>query len=503
MAAELAELDPSIVVGKVDAEAESSLAEEYEAMAFPTIKWFEGGEEISEYMGENDKDALVAWVKSMQSGASTTLYTVDETESVKEAELAVVAYFPASGEGEDGPAGVAFRRLAGVNPGTAFFRTSEPEVATALGFKSTDGDDAKFLLLRNYPGHPAAAVDFATHSNVTAAADEPLHKQLTAFFGAEKLPDFIRFSDAQQDGGEFLLSVPVRHHLYIVGPDEKIAEVEDEIRGAAAQLRGRYTLLTAQPDASDPQSGDHVVAQTFDIDTKSTELFAGAVAVGDMRRHRCDISEGFTAAALVRCGEDILAGRGLRIMSSAPVPEDPKDGNVAVVVGSTFDAIVKDPTKDVLVEIYAPWCSACAGFAQTYARLAAALAEAAPSVVVAKMDGTANDVEGIEVEGYPTLLLFPAAEGAEPIAVEPGSLTELVEAVQKNAKVAFDAPADLAAFETLDVPGATKEFEQLGIPIGEEGFDAMNAGGEEDEFGGAAAGEDDDDEYLDVDHDEL
>jgi thiol-disulfide isomerase/thioredoxin len=30
-----------------------------------------------------------------------------------------------------------------------------------------------------------------------------------------------------------------------------------------------------------------------------------------------------------------------------------------VVVGSTFDTIVMDPTKDVLLEVYAPWCQHC------------------------------------------------------------------------------------------------------------------------------------------------
>ena len=32
---------------------------------------------------------------------------------------------------------------------------------------------------------------------------------------------------------------------------------------------------------------------------------------------------------------------------------------MAVITGNTVETIVKDPTKDVLLEVYAPWCGHC------------------------------------------------------------------------------------------------------------------------------------------------
>jgi len=87
-----------------------------------------------------------------------------------------------------------------------------------------------------------------------------------------------------------------------------------------------------------------------------------------------------------------------------PAPTEPIDAvdGVAVVVGSTLDIIAKDPTKDVLLEIYAPWCSACQAFSSTYRRLAVAF-RGVSSVVIAKMDGTENEHPDIDLEVNPKL----------------------------------------------------------------------------------------------------
>ena len=50
-------------------------------------------------------------------------------------------------------------------------------------------------------------------------------------------------------------------------------------------------------------------------------------------------------------------------------PEPTEQGPVTVLVGTTFEKIVMDESKDVLVEFYAPWCGHCKQLAPIYDEL--------------------------------------------------------------------------------------------------------------------------------------
>merc|ERR1711916_290789 len=92
---------------------------------------------------------------------------------------------------------------------------------------------------------------------------------------------------------------------------------------------------------------------------------------------------------------------------------DDHEGDVVTVVGKSFADVVHAEGKSVLVEFYAPWCGHCKKLTPIYAELATKYKDV-DNLVIAKMDSTANEVEEVQISGFPTLKFFPAGQ-KEPV----------------------------------------------------------------------------------------
>lgn len=66
-----------------------------------------------------------------------------------------------------------------------------------------------------------------------------------------------------------------------------------------------------------------------------------------------------TRLMLCVCYADLVADTLPIVYKSEPIPTGAaaKDGDVVVVVGKNFEEVCLDPKKDVLLEVYAPWCA--------------------------------------------------------------------------------------------------------------------------------------------------
>eukprot|EP00111_Clytia_hemisphaerica_P019306 TCONS_00056988-protein len=82
-------------------------------------------------------------------------------------------------------------------------------------------------------------------------------------------------------------------------------------------------------------------------------------------------------------------------------------GESLVLTKDNFDQHVMDPSKNVLVEFYAPWCGHCKNLAPVYEKVAETFKNE-PKCIVAKVDADSEKEIGsrFSVSGFPTIKFF-------------------------------------------------------------------------------------------------
>jgi protein disulfide-isomerase A1 len=140
-----------------------------------------------------------------------------------------------------------------------------------------------------------------------------------------------------------------------------------------------------------------------------------------------DLTEDQVAAFL----KDFTDGKLVAHRKSEAIPES-NDGPVKVIVGKQYEEIVNDKTKDVFVKYYAPWCGHCKTLAPKWEELGEHVKGS--NVVFAKFDATLNEVEGVEIKGYPTLKFYPADNKAGQDYADGREVKDIKEWLAKNSK---------------------------------------------------------------------
>lgn len=109
-------------------------------------------------------------------------------------------------------------------------------------------------------------------------------------------------------------------------------------------------------------------------------------------------------------------------LKSEEIPAETSEA-LKVIVGKNFQSAVLDSDDDVFIKFYAPWCGHCKKLAPIWEQLANEMKDI-PNLVIAKFDATANEVDGLEVRGYPTLKFYPKGNKQNPVDYDGGREVE-------------------------------------------------------------------------------
>jgi protein disulfide-isomerase A1 len=138
--------------------------------------------------------------------------------------------------------------------------------------------------------------------------------------------------------------------------------------------------------------------------------------------------------------KDFIDGKLKPTIKSEPIPGT-QEGPVIVIVGHTYDDLIINNDKDVLVDYYTQSCVPCKAMAPIYEKLANLYASNSTSsdrVTIAKIDAEANDVPG-DIRGFPTFKLFPAGSKESPVLYDgPWTVEDFANFVRDNGKHKID-----------------------------------------------------------------
>jgi protein disulfide-isomerase A1 len=403
--------NPPIYLAKVDATVHKTVSGRYGIEGFPTLKLFQNGQP-TDYNGGRTESELISWMRKKTGPSTKTLNTVEEVENFHNGAEVAVVYF-----GNDAGHLETFSRVARSMDDVLFGTTDDEEPRTHYGVK---------------PGHVVLFKKFDDKRN--DHTQELTEEGLRAFINQHSSPLVMHFDEkcAQVIFGKSQPGL----FLYRDRNSEKSAEYDRVLTTVAADLKGKLqVVLTGITEGLETRLAEYIGVTSADLPS---------VRIHDTRHDLKKFTmEGEINEENVRkFVDDWEHGRLRANLKSQEVPESQTE-DVHVLVGKAFNDVVLDPTKDVLVEFYAPWCGHCKKLAPIYDEVAKKLKHNT-NLVLAKMDATANEVESVSIQGFPTIKFWPANNKNQPIDFnEERTVEGFIKFLQKHSTNSVAAKEDL------------------------------------------------------------
>jgi len=372
----LAEKGSSIALAKLDATEEPKVAEQFEVRGYPTLKFFRNGKD-TEYNGGRTADTIVSWLEKKTGPPAKTLATVDDAKAfIADNDIAIVGFF----DSVDSDGAKAFLSAAGSMDDFPFGITTE--AAVLAEYKA-----AGVVIFKNFD------------EGRNDLEGEVTEESVATFVAGNSLPLVVDFS---QDTAQKIFSGDIKSHLLLfmsAAAEDHAAKVE-LARGIAKDHKGQMLFVTINTDEEDHKR----IMEFFGMEESELPSMRIIKLEEDMSKFKPTSTE-LSDSNIRAFVKSYLAGELKPHLMSEEIPEDWDKEPVKVLVAKNFEEVAKDTSKDVLVEFYAPWCGHCKQLTPIWDKLGEKYKDH-ESIIIGKMDATANELEDIKVQGFPTIKLI-------------------------------------------------------------------------------------------------
>jgi len=395
-AAALAEEDGlGIKFVKVDATVHEAEASRHEIQSYPNLKFYKSGE-MQHYEGGRNANHMLEYLKKKCGPPAIPVDTIEAANKAKaENAVAVFGLF----ESVDAPEASAFKTFAAKTEHMVFI-SDNADVATEFGVTMPS-----ILVFADFEGGRS---EFEGNLE-----DESL---VSNFITGASLPLVIEFSDQVAPkifGGD----QKVHMLMFLKKSAEDFEESLQTLKTVANEFRGQMLFIYIDADTASNMR----ILEYFQISANTVPAVRIINLEEEMAKFVPETTD-VTVEALSKFVSSHLGGESQEHLLSEETPSDWDAKPVKVLTGKNFPTVALDPTKNVFVKFYAPWCGHCKQLVPVFELLGQAF-EAHSDVVVAKFDATKNEVAGVTIKSYPTLRLYPATDVSDTVIEFEGDRT--------------------------------------------------------------------------------
>ena len=373
----------NLFLAKVDATVEKNLDKRYGFTGYPAIKLFIKGKDIDYNKARNEVE-VVNWMRRKTNGPATkTLSSSEEVEKFKNENDVVLIYF-GNNKRDIEEYTRAARKIDDFNFGIV-------EKEDIINKYSKKGN---IVLYKNFDEgkRELTIIKMQNIEELINKYSSPklmkFNEKAAYFIFDKKLPALILFAEERSpkwiDYEKLMLNISEKLNY-------KLKVVLTDIKGVkAAKLAEKLNV----------NLNDFPSIRIVDTSGKYIKKY---------KMEKNNINE-----------KDILQfvndWENKKLKSYVKSSEEPKDndGDVFVVVGSTYEKEVINNDKDVVILFYSPLCYRCKALLPKYEIVAEKLKSKNPKLLLAKIDGIENEVETIDDHTFPKIRLYPGNKKNKP-----------------------------------------------------------------------------------------